>query len=62
MNKKIILLSRVDVAQTKQRRHVVAYENATCHTIYMCVCVSASVCACAHVCAPVHVINEKAPC
>ena len=55
MNKNYFLLSRADVAWTKQQCHMVAYENVMCHT-----CVHVHVCAhmCAHVC--VCMINEIA--
>ena len=33
-----------DVAQTKQRRHMAAYEKDTCDTVYMCAHVWVHVC------------------
>ena len=48
----------VEVARTKQRRHVTAYENATCHTH---VHVRACECVCVRLCARVYMNNEIAP-
>ena len=51
-----------DVVRTKHRRHVMAYENASCHTrVHVCACVSERVCVCAHMCAGMCMNNEIAP-